>query len=68
MGERKPSSNDAGGDEHGSNSNVVLVVLFAAVVGIGIWLVNSLLDARKIDDCISQGRRNCGPAIDVPPR
>ena len=29
-----------------------------------VWLVNALVDARKADDCIAQGRRNCNP-IDV---
>jgi hypothetical protein len=38
------------------------------VVGGGIWLVNAMIDYRKIDDCISQGRRNCGETIEVPSR
>jgi hypothetical protein len=48
-------------------TNIVLLLIFAALVGIGVWLSNGMLDARRADDCISQGRRNCSP-IEVPPR
>ena len=48
-------------------NNVALAIFFVAIVGIGIWLVNALVDARQADDCIAQGRRNCG-RIDVPVR
>jgi hypothetical protein len=47
--------------------NIVLLAVFIVVAGIGVWLVNAMLDARSIDDCIAQGRRNCAP-IEVPPR
>ena len=48
-------------------NNIALAIFFVVIVGIGIWLVNALVDARQADDCISQGRRNCG-RIDVPVR
>jgi hypothetical protein len=48
-------------------ANIVLLVVFAVVAGVGVWLVNAMLDARAIDDCLAQGRRNCAP-IEVPPR
>ena len=48
-------------------NNIVLLIFFGVVVGIGIWLVNAMVDARKADECISQGRRNCGP-IEIPAR
>jgi len=48
-------------------ANIVLLIFFIAIVAIGIWLVDALVDARKADECISQGRRNCA-SIDVPPR
>jgi hypothetical protein len=67
MDERIPPADDSdtGAKDDGTNSNVVLLVLFVAVVGTGIWLVSALLDARKADDCITQGRRDCAP-ITVP--
>jgi hypothetical protein len=62
-----PTSPHQETDAERRRTNIVLVLVFAAVVGIGIWLVNAMIDARNADDCISQGRRNCNP-IDVPPR
>jgi hypothetical protein len=48
-------------------TNIMLLGFGVAVAAIGIWLVNALVDARKADECIAQGRRNCVP-IEVPPR
>jgi hypothetical protein len=48
-------------------TNIVLAVGFVVLVGAGIWLANAMIDARKADECISSGRRNCVP-IEVPPR
>ena len=48
-------------------ANIVLAVGFIVLVGGGIWLANAMIDARKADDCLSSGRRNCSP-IDVPVR
>jgi hypothetical protein len=50
-----------------TTTNVVLLLIFAALVGIGVWLSNALIDARRADDCIAQGRRNCAP-VEAPPR
>ena len=54
-------------DAERRRGNIVLLVLFAVIVGIGVWLVNALVDARRIDDCIAQRRANCVP-IEAPPR
>jgi hypothetical protein len=70
MNEHKPPAGERGTgteDDDGTMSNVVLLLLFAGVVGAGIWLVSSLLDARKVDDCITQGRRDCAPVAVRPP-
>jgi hypothetical protein len=48
-------------------ANIVLAVGFVLLVGGGIWLANAMIDARKADECISSGRRNCIP-IEVPAR
>jgi len=47
------------------HGNIVLLVFFAVLVGIGVWLVNALLDARNADECITQHRTNCAP-VDAP--
>ena len=54
-------------DRERTVTNIVLLLIFAALVGIGVWLSNAMLDARRADECISSGRRNCNP-IEVPPR
>jgi len=48
-------------------TNIFLAVMFLLLVGGGIWLGKAMHDARKADECIAQGRRNCAP-IDVPAR
>ena len=48
-------------------ANIFLLVAGAVLVGIGIWLANGMIEARRADDCMSSGRRNCSP-IEVPPR
>jgi hypothetical protein len=48
-------------------ANIMLLVGFIVLVGGGIWLANAMLDARKADECMSSGRRNCAP-IETPSR
>jgi hypothetical protein len=31
-----------------------------------VWLTNAMVAARRADECLSSGRRNCNP-IEVPP-
>jgi hypothetical protein len=47
--------------------NFVILGFFLVIVGIGVWLANAMIDYRKVDDCLAQGRRNCAP-IDAPAR
>ena len=48
-------------------ANLFLLAAAAILVGVGVWLANALVDARKADECIAMGRRNCSP-IEVPQR
>jgi hypothetical protein len=52
-------------DRERTITNIVLLCILAALVGVGVWLSNGMIDARRADDCISAGRRNCNP-IDIP--
>ena len=63
------STKDPDEEEEGDRrlANIVLAVGFVVLVGAGIWLANAMIDARKADECISSGRRNCFP-IEVPQR
>jgi hypothetical protein len=47
--------------------NAVMLAFFAVLVAVGIWLLATMADVRKVQDCAGQGRRNCG-SIDVPAR
>ena len=47
--------------------NIVLLAFFIAVVVGGLWLVNAMVEQRAIDNCLAQGRRNCGP-VEAPAR
>jgi hypothetical protein len=63
------SSREPDDEEEGDRTtmNIILVVGFVVLVGGGIWLANAMIDARKADECMSSGRRNCNP-IEVPVR
>ena len=64
-----PANPNPEDDEEGdrTTTNIILIVGFVVLVGGGIWLANAMIDARKADECISSGRRNCNP-IEVPSR
>jgi len=64
MSTREPDDDEEGGR---TTTNIILVVGFVLLVGGGIWLANAMIDARKADECISSGRRNCTP-IEAPAR
>ena len=48
-------------------TNIFLAIAGVVIVGIGIWLGNALVAARKAEECMATGRRNCNP-IEVPVR
>jgi hypothetical protein len=47
--------------------NAVLAGFFIILVAAGVWLLGTMADVRKAQDCIAQGRRNC-QTIEVPER
>jgi hypothetical protein len=53
-------------DAERRSGNLVLLVIFVVIVGIGLWLVNALFETRRIDDCIAQRASNCN-VIEAPP-
>ena len=54
-------------DAERRRANIALLIGAVILIGGGIWLVNALIDARKAQECLESGRRNCAP-IDVPAR
>jgi hypothetical protein len=49
-------------EEEGNRAleNAVMFGFFIAIAAGGIWLLSSMADLRKTQDCAAQGRRNCG--------
>ena len=47
--------------------NAVMLGFFMVLVALGIWLLSSMAELRKVQDCAAQGRRNCA-TIEVPDR
>ena len=56
-------------EEEGNRNveNAVLLGFLAVLAGSGIWLLSTMADVRKAQDCAAQGRRNC-VEIEVPDR
>ena len=54
-------------DEERRRTNLIMLVVAVAVVVIGVWLVNWMVDQRKLQECLESGRRNCAP-IEAPQR
>jgi hypothetical protein len=62
-GNRKPPE-----DQGNRNvENAIMLGFFVVLVAAGVWLLGTMADIRKVQDCAAQGRRNCVP-IDVPER
>jgi hypothetical protein len=64
-GEERPEPPQDQGNRHVENA--VMLGFFAVLVAAGIWLLGTMADLRKVQDCAAQGRRNCAD-IDVPQR
>jgi hypothetical protein len=62
-------SEDKSPDDDGNRTleNIVMLGFFIVLVVAGIWLLGTMADVRKAQDCTAQGRRNCG-TIEVPRR
>ncbi|UFX48705.1 hypothetical protein HAP47_0019390 [Bradyrhizobium sp. 41S5] len=64
---REPAMSGAGDgrqappEDEGSRGveNAVMFGFFVVLVAAGIWLLGTMADIRKIQDCAAQGRRNC---------
>ena len=56
-------------EDQGNRSveNAVMLGFFVVLVAAGIWLLGTMADIRKVQDCAAQGRRNCA-TIEVPDR
>lgn len=55
-GDQQPPDDDA----NRAIENAVMLGFFVVLAAAGVWLLGSMADLRKIQDCAAQGRRNCG--------
>lgn len=46
--------------------NILIIGFVLFVVGAGLWLGDALLEARRMDECMAAGRRNCAPITPQP--
>jgi hypothetical protein len=56
-------------EDQGSRTteNAVMLGFFVVLVAAGVWLLGTMADVRKAQDCAAQGRRNCA-SIEIPDR
>ncbi|ABD88354.1 hypothetical protein [Rhodopseudomonas palustris] len=66
MSDQRPTDPDSDRDYSGLE-NLALLAMFGVVVAAGIWLLWTMADVRKVQDCAAQGRRNCA-TIERPER
>lgn len=68
MTEGEPEGDEDKPDEGNRKlENAVLAAFFVLLVVGGVWLLSTMADLRKVQDCAAQGRRNC-ESIDTPDR
>jgi len=41
--------------------NVIAVMIVSSLVGVGVWIADTITDMEKTQDCLMQGRQNCAP-------
>ena len=65
QGNREDGNREDGGNRNVENA--VMLGFFVVLVAAGIWLLDTMAEIRKVQDCAAQGRRNCA-TIEVPDR
>jgi len=64
MSQQSPEPDEPETEAERRRANMILLGAAVALVILGVWLVNALVDARKSEECFESGRRNCNP-VDV---
>jgi hypothetical protein len=41
--------------------NGIAVAVVAMLIGVGVWLADTIADMERDQDCVLQGRQNCAP-------
>ena len=45
--------------------NLIALAILVSLVGLGVWIADTISDLQREQDCLVQGRSNCAP-IEVP--
>jgi hypothetical protein len=45
--------------------NVIAIAVVCLLIGVGVWLADTIAEMERNQDCVLQGRQNCAP-IEVP--
>jgi hypothetical protein len=45
--------------------NLIALTILISLVGLGVWIADTISDLQREQDCLMQGRSNCAP-IEVP--
>lgn len=62
MTDSEPPENEA----NRAVENAVMLGFFVILAAAGVWLLGSMADLRRTQDCAAQGRRNCA-TMEIPP-
>lgn len=41
--------------------NVIAVAIVSVLIGVGVWLADTIANMERDQDCVLQGRQNCAP-------
>jgi hypothetical protein len=41
--------------------NVIAAGIVVILIGLGVWIADTISDMQKAQDCVLQGRQNCAP-------
>jgi hypothetical protein len=41
--------------------NVIAVAIVTLLIGVGVWLADTIAEMERDQDCVLQGRQNCAP-------
>lgn len=50
---------------HRAIMNLIAVAILILLVGLGVWIADTIADLQREQDCLMQGRSNCAP-IEMP--
>lgn len=56
---QRPHDDEPESDADRRRANLIILAVVALLIVGGLWVVNALIDARKAEECIESGRRNC---------